>query len=470
MTSEYYHRILDYLRGLIEGTRWEGHVYAVGGCCRDEIIGCDIKDVDLAIDLAGGGIDFAQWLYEKGLTVREPVTFPTFGTAMLQLCEFPDDEIELVQTRAEKYTDSTRRDPTVVFGPIDEDCRRRDLTINALYYDISREKLLDILGCSVDDIKNRRVRTPNDPDVTFDDDPVRILRAVRLAAKYGWKIDAATFRGMTNNAERLRIVRPERMRAEIDKMLVGSRPALAMDMLRRCGAIAVIMPDLVPLFSMRQSAMHGGTVWEFTMRVLDKVEPTLLLRMAALMHDIGKAACTQKSTDGTPRYAGHERRGKGMINTTLRHFRYDSDFINKVIFLVANHTATKPWGAECKKMTDADLRRLQHKCMAPERLRRLLDLINAINRSYVPEQCWPEQTAIIKRRSEELRREGMALFSYHRQLTAQQIRRATGLPKDANLEPYYDFLLQQAIKNPRTSKDALKAMLKKRLPGGESTR
>ncbi|MDE6581206.1 MAG: tRNA nucleotidyltransferase, partial [Duncaniella sp.] len=179
MNSQEYHRILGYLRGLIEGTQWESHVYAVGGCCRDEIMGEPIKDIDLAIDLPGGGIGFAEWLHERNLIVNNPVTYPKFGTAMVVLKKFPDVELELVQTRKEKYTDKNSRCPETAFGSIEEDCMRRDLTVNSIFHNITSGKAVDITGRGLADIEAHLLRTPADPDVTFDDDPVRILRCIR---------------------------------------------------------------------------------------------------------------------------------------------------------------------------------------------------------------------------------------------------------------------------------------------------
>lgn len=164
MTTGMYIQIRQYLRELIRGTEWEGHVFAVGGCCRDELMGQPIKDVDMAVNLPCGGIRFAEWLFESGYAISDPVTFPMYGTAMLRLQEFPEDEIELVQTRKEKYSDHSRRNPEIVFGSLEEDCRRCDLTINSLYYDISHEQFFDITGHGVADIRNHIIRTPTDPD------------------------------------------------------------------------------------------------------------------------------------------------------------------------------------------------------------------------------------------------------------------------------------------------------------------
>lgn len=459
MTSEHYHNILAYLRDLITGTKWEGHLYAVGGCCRDEIIGCEIKDIDLAVSLPNGGIDFAEWIYDKGLAVKEPVKFPVFGTAMLKLKKFPDDEIEIVQTRAEKYTDHTKRDPTTVFGSIESDCRRRDLTINALYYDISNEKVLDILGCSIDDIKKHIIRTPDDPDTTFDDDPVRILRAVRLAARYGWDIDPATYNALKSNIHRLEIVRKERMQAEFDKMLNGLNHVRAMEMLRDIGAFEYIMPELVPTFDIQQNDNHIGTVWVHTMAVIDKLPPIPVLRMAGLLHEMGKTLGSHLSHDGRILFTGHERRGRGIIIKALRRLRYDSSFIDKVLFLVVNHKATKDWGAKAENMEPASLRRLQFRCASRERLNRLLTLIDADNRSFAPGHGMPDQVDIIRKASAEMDRNHTSMFSYHQPISQGKIRKLKGLGPDDDIKPYCDFVMKKVFTDPKISKDILRRKL-----------
>ncbi|MDE6217369.1 MAG: hypothetical protein K2F64_00020 [Muribaculaceae bacterium] len=126
MTTELYIEIRQYLRELIRNTEWEGHLYAVGGCCRDELMGQPIKDVDMAVDLPCGGIRFAEWLHDNGYTSHRPVTYPNYGTAMIRLKAFPDDELELVQTRKEKYTDINGGNQETVFGYLEDDCMRRD--------------------------------------------------------------------------------------------------------------------------------------------------------------------------------------------------------------------------------------------------------------------------------------------------------------------------------------------------------
>lgn len=464
MTDDTYRNICLFLRRLIEGTLWEGHLFAVGGCCRDTVMGLPVKDVDLAVSLPDGGVGFARWLHERGLTVDKPVLFEKYGTARLRLREFPDDEIELVQTRREKYTDRTSRDPSTAFGTIEEDCYRRDLTINTLYYDITAERMLDITGKGIADIESHVIRTPSDPDVTFDDDPVRILRAIRFAARYGWKIEDAVFESIKRFTPRLEIITPERMQGEFEKLLVGPRPAMALDMLREAGAMPYIIPELCATFDMQQSEYHSGTVWEHTLAVVDKVPDTPLLRMAALLHDIGKTTCRTVLADGRVRFPGHDRRCRGTVGRILNRLRYRSSFIDRVIFLCLHHEAAKSWGARAEKMSDEALRRLQLVCGSDRRFDNLLCLIDADNCSYAPEHCMPEQAAVVRRRSAELVRDRMALFGYSLPLKPSRIRRIKAGDSDKALEECVAFLTSLACADPRIGREEMARRLEKFSP------
>ena len=237
MKHEGYTNIKQFLGELIAGTEWEGHVYTVGGCVRDELMGSEIKDIDLCVSLPSGGIRFAEWLRNNGHAMKGVTVYPNYGTAMLHLKAFPDVELEFVQTRKEKYIDHSCRNPETAFGSIDDDCMRRDLTINALYCNVSTGEIVDITGKGVDDIKNHVIRTPAAPDLTYDDDPLRILRCIRFASRYGWEIESETFDGMVRNVQRLAIITKERVKDELDKMLTCKHPVMAMELLRKTGAM-----------------------------------------------------------------------------------------------------------------------------------------------------------------------------------------------------------------------------------------
>lgn len=316
MTTKLYHIICEWLRDLIQGTPWEGHVFAVGGCCRDEMMGFEIKDLDLAIDLPNGGVRFARWLEKRHLTVGRPIYFLKYGTAKLRLRRFNDDEIELVQTRKEQYTKETSRCPEVAFGTIEEDCYRRDFTVNSLYYDITRRQTVDITGRGIPDMEAGRLRTPMNPDETFNDDPVRILRGLRFANRFGWKLDEDVYEAMLRHIDRLTIVSRERVHSELCKMLNGPDPVAIMETLRSTGALAIMIPEL-------NEMVRSKVLWSAAMERLGRVvaadsEAPTRYRLAAIFMGLAtKPAEASKRTRA--------------VMTTLR---FDRPIVSDVAYLV----------------------------------------------------------------------------------------------------------------------------------------
>lgn len=316
MTTKLYHIICEWLRDLIEGTPWEGHVFAVGGCCRDEIMGFEIKDLDLAVDLPMGGVKFARWLQKKKLTTGHPVFFLKYGTAKLRLRRFPDDEIELVQTRKEQYTRETSRCPEVAFGSIEEDCFRRDFTVNSLYYDITRRRTVDITGRGIPDMEAGLLRTPLDPDETFNDDPVRILRGLRFANRFNWTIDPPVWEAMMRHIDRLVIVSRERVHSELCKMLNGPDPIAMMQTLADTGALDVMLPELGAM-ARRPDAWKAALERLRTLLRADREVPTRY-RLAALMMGLApKAAEASK-----------------IARAVMIGMRFDRPIVSDVAYLV----------------------------------------------------------------------------------------------------------------------------------------
>lgn len=159
MTQKEFYNITEYIGEIIKGTEWENHIHCVGGSVRDLQMGNDIKDIDLVIDLPDGGVNFANWCKEQGLCHSVNI-FETYGTAMFKFTKFHDEEIECVMTRGEKYLDDGSRNPTVQFADLMEDAFRRDLTINALYYNCSTGEITDPTGYGVKDINDKICRAP----------------------------------------------------------------------------------------------------------------------------------------------------------------------------------------------------------------------------------------------------------------------------------------------------------------------
>ena len=169
MDKSVYIEIRDRLKTLISGTEFENKVFFVGGCCRDDIMGCEIKDIDISVALPDGGIRLAQWLHAEGYAASEPSVFHDYHTAKFRLADYPEIEMESVQTRKESYPDRGSRNPVTSYGSQEEDCMRRDLTVNALYQNVSTGEIVDITGRGLDDIRDHIIRTPDRDLIVFED-------------------------------------------------------------------------------------------------------------------------------------------------------------------------------------------------------------------------------------------------------------------------------------------------------------
>lgn len=467
MTTEIYHKICHYLEHLIKGTKWEGHVFTVGGCCRDKMLGLEIKDVDLAVDLPMGGVEFAQWLWKQHRTCFHPVEFKRYGTAMTRLKAFPNDDIEIVQTRAEKYTDRNSRNPETAFGSLEDDCYRRDLTINSLYYDISGRKMLDITGRALNDIKNHVIDTPTDPDSTYDDDPVRILRTIRFATRLDWQIPDRIMQAMQRNSSRMDIIKIERLRNEFEKMLLGPRPGRAMELMRISGALKMLIPELDKLVDLPLQG-EEGTVWEHTLRTLNAIkEPDLGLRMAALLHDIGKPGAFTIDDEGNVKYPRHELRAQVPIMKILGRMKYHSPFIKEVAFLCRYHTVAKTWGNAGEKIKDRELRKLQYQAVSPSRVKALVTLIDAINKAHSRAVAKPEQAEMIMRRDLELKAQGVDMYDYHLPFGERRIKKLMHLAPGPKVADCISFMMKQAYDNPALSRADFEKLLLNYEPKGD---
>lgn len=462
-------QICTYLRELIAGTQWEGHLFVVGGCCRDIVMGRPIHDLDLTVDLPLGSVHFAKWLRSKHLTIGEPLVFQKYSTARLRLRAFPHDELEIVQTRSDKYGPHNVHDPSLAYGTLMEDCTRRDLTINSLYYNISTDQMLDLCGSSLHDIEHHLIRTPADPERTFDDDPLRIMRAIRFACTLGWDIDPGTWQEMCRVPHKILVASVERQRNELDKILSCPDPVRAFELMQQCGALQVVLPEVNRMVGLEQNARHHGTVWQQTLRVLGEMarktdDPTL--RLAALLHDIGKVSCGHEGKNGQMYYGGHDRAGQALIRSIMGRLRYEPKFQNEVLFLSRHHTATKRWGANGEKMTDAHLRKLQYLCGSPQVLQRLLTLIDADNLATLnldgAQREQSPQVAAISQRLEQFDRDNTNMYEYRMPLDSMRIRKLLKIRPGKQVDRCKQYLLDQAYHNPRITPDQARTLLTQR--------
>lgn len=418
MTDETYHKILEYFKDVSKNSKWTGHLFAVGGCVRDEILGSEIKDVDIAVDLPNGGVEFAKWLHKKRQVIGMPTYFHKFGTAKLRLRRFPDEEIELVQTRAEKYTKKTSRCPEVVCGTLKDDCFRRDFTVNTLYRNIETGEILDMTGRGIHDIKAGIIRTPMDPYETFDDDPVRILRCLRFAARFGWEIEEGTMEALRRSVDRLNIVSRERWAAEFQKMLFGRNIKDSLGMLEQIGGLRH-MNSVMREMDAKREDKSGKSLLRRGIDTAVRMEEAGIddhsLRLAAFFHEIGKLRTGVRDRHGKMRYPRHEITGSNMAAKLLHLMKVDRDTVEATKSLILAQGVTASFGDWAEDMSDRELRKLQYSAGTPERFEKIITLVEACeadNKTTVPPGPGsPDKITRIRRRTAEMLEEGSARFS-----------------------------------------------------------
>ena len=461
MTREEFQKITEYIGVIIKGTPFENHVFAVGGSVRDWNMGNDIKDIDLVIDLPHGGVDFANWCKEQGYT-NTVVIYETYGTAMFKFKRFPDEEIECVMTRGEKYIDKDSRNPVTTFAPLEEDAIRRDLTINALYFNVTTGRTLDLVG-GLDDIANHVIRTTNqDPDVVFDDDPLRILRVVRFATRYDWDIEMKTYKSMHKFVRRLKIITKERIQAELNKILMSPNAKKGINLMHSIGALEYVIPEFEKCYGLEQNAYHFGDVASHTLMVLDHhchlYEPNLVERLACLLHDIGKVG-TKTVKDGKVHFYDHEYYGAGVAASILRDLKYDNDTIDEVVFLIRNHMRTKQAGEGGKYMKDKTLNKLAYECKTFERFESLMKIIECDNLSHRYDHCiYKQYEGLTKRVQEE---DHFKMFGYRLPVDGNEIMETLDISPGPLIAEINRRLLNQAFLDPGITKGRCIQMLPK---------
>ena len=330
-------------------------IYAVGGFVRDIILNREPNDLDIMVEGDNAGIEFSK-IVSKVLNIHSPITFEKFATSKLLI---DNKEIEFIMPRKEYY-DKNSRNPQTEIGTLEQDALRRDFTVNALFLRLNDFKLLDLTKKGIDDIKNKIIRVTDEgaSDIIFEQDPLRILRAVRQSFQLNFTIEHKTYQSMKKNVKRIKIVSGERIGEEINKILLLEKPSGAFDMLDDIGLLDILFPELKQTQNIEQpKKYHDKDVYGHTMDVLDKIEPNLLLRITALFHDIGKAQ-TKKDNDGKISFINHESVSSKLTKRILTKLKYSTSFIQKVCFLIENHMYPKMYDSN---WTDSSVRRFVNK-------------------------------------------------------------------------------------------------------------
>ena len=333
--------------------------YVVGGYVRDLFLERPSNDIDVVV--VGSGIQVASELKSVLGKKAHLSVFRNFGTAQVK---YKDTEVEFVGARKESYSHDSRK-PVVEDGTLEDDQNRRDFTINALAVCLNRERfgeLVDPFG-GVDDLWDGIIRTPLDPDVTFSDDPLRMMRCVRFATQLNFLIEDETFEALERNADRIRIVSGERIEEELNKIMMTPTPSKGFVDLYRCGLLQLILPELVALdvVETRNGRAHKNNFYH-TLEVLDNIcrhTDNLWLRWAALLHDIGKAKCKRWDAAAGWTFHNHNFVGAKMVPAIFRRLKLPMDSKMKYVQkLVDLHM--RPIVIADEEVSDSAVRRLMN--------------------------------------------------------------------------------------------------------------
>lgn len=333
--------------------------YVVGGYVRDLFLERPSKDIDVVV--VGSGIAVAEELKRMLGKKAHISVFRNFGTAQVK---YKGMEVEFVGARKESYSHDSRK-PIVEDGTLEDDQNRRDFTINALAVCLNKERFGELIDPfdGIADMEDGIIRTPLDPDITFSDDPLRMLRCVRFATQLRFFIDDETFDALTRNAHRIKIISGERIADEMNKIMMTAQPSRGFVDLHRCGLLELIIPELTALDNVeaRNGKAHKNNFYH-TLEVLDNICQTtdnLWLRWAALLHDVGKARTKRWEPQTGWTFHNHNFIGAKMVPQMFRRMKLPMDakmkYVQKMVDL-----HMRPIVIADEEVTDSAVRRLMN--------------------------------------------------------------------------------------------------------------
>tara|TARA_B100001250_G_C19814394_1_gene797483 strand:+ start:4056 stop:5480 length:1425 start_codon:yes stop_codon:yes gene_type:complete len=338
------------------GEKEKIEIYVVGGFVRDLLMEKPINDIDLMT--VGEGIPFAEILADE-LGRKKVVPFKKFGTALIP---GNDIQIEVATARKETYQGNSRKPSEIIYTDLEGDLVRRDFTINAMAMNITPSHFGDLTDPygGISDIHKKIIKTPLDPNETFSEDPLRMMRAAYFASKLGFKIDESCRRSIKQQISRLGIVSSERIRDEFIKILKTDKPSIGLVILQKTGLMEIVFPEIHIMYGMDQTAeWHHKDIFAHTLQVVDnsaKLSDKMELRFAALVHDIAKPITRRVDNKKGYTFHGHDAIGEKMLEAVAKRMKLSNnlkDYLKKLTLL-----HLRPIALVKDIVTDSAVRRL----------------------------------------------------------------------------------------------------------------
>lgn len=418
-----------------------GHqLYLVGGAVRDELLGSKVGEWDLTTDALPSQSEniLRQFTRKIGLIGKR------FGTVTADL---DGNQVEITTFRGETY-DETSRKPIVKFGSsIKDDLSRRDFTINAIAYDLANQTVLDPYH-GQEDLKAKTIRAVGDPETRFEEDPLRMIRAVRFATTLDFAIEPETLKAITLQRQRCGILSVERIAQEFDKILLSDRPSHGIKLLVETGLVSYILPELIPCIDLEFDPAEHKDIYGHILQVLDQTPAKLELRWCALLHDIAKPLTRQK-IGSEYHFLGHEVVGARIAKDILRRLKYPNDFISyqgKLVYLhqrIPNNDGAWTDGAVRRFVRDAG-----------ETLADLFTFAQADSTGGNAHKLekYQKMRAELKQRITELERQA-EIAKIHSPLDGQELMNIFHRTAGPWIKPIKDHLLQQVLDGQLDQKD-----------------
>jgi putative nucleotidyltransferase with HDIG domain len=331
--------------------------YVIGGFVRDYLLHRQ-HDIDIDVVAVGSGIDLSQKVASRLPGKPKVQIFKTYGTAMLR---FQNIEVEFVGARKESYTEKSRN-PKVTSGTLEDDQKRRDFTINAMAISLNSDNygvLLDPFH-GIQDLQNKIIRTPLDPDITYSDDPLRMMRAIRFASQLNFIIESGSLAAIKRNSDRIKIITKERIVVELNKILLSEKPSVGLKLLYDTDLLPFILPELTELQGVERikGQKHKDNFYH-TLQVVDNISKqtnNLWLRWAALLHDVGKAVTKKFDKKVGWTFHGHEYLGSKMVKKIFVRLKMPLNekmkYVQKIVMMSSRPVIL------AENVTDSAVRRL----------------------------------------------------------------------------------------------------------------